>query len=338
MRIGVIGINHKSAPLELRERVARGFLSEFGEKKNSFQGILLSTCNRTELYFCPRSLPSFLKHLARVNITEAHIEILSNLKKSVEGEFEYALYSYFGQDCFNHLGRVISGVDSAIFGESDIQRQAKIAYQVATKKNPLSHELHYLFQKGLKIGKDMRSSFLLAQKDMSLSHAIHSILEWNIKSLPKAKVLFIGNSTINRKLINFFGQLGYKEMTLCTRMTEGDLPKIALGNWDILENWEEYDVVISATYHDDFILKSPRKEIKDTLLFDLSIPRTIDPKLSKHPRLKLYNIDQIGQIAHIKRGGKEIALCDKIIENAVSRQIQLFKKGREAKWRHAASS
>lgn len=321
MQVGIVGINHKSSALPLREVLAKAFQKVF-EKR---EGVLLSTCNRTEFYFCARSL------------AETQMEILSLLREEMEESFEHALYSYFGPDCFNHLGKVVSGLDSAIFGESDIQRQIKLAYENARETQKLPHEIHYLFQKGLKIGKEMRSSFLMAKKGKELPYVVQEILEKNGRLLEESQILFVGNSAINRKLISFFQFRGAKKLTLCTRMKKGGFPKISVENWDVLENWDSYDVVICGTYHQDYILEKSPHSFQETLLFDLSVPRNIDPELGKHPSLKLYNIDQIGNRAQEKSGEKEITLCENVVEKAVQRQMELFKERKQAKWRCAVS-
>ena len=322
MQVGVVGINHKSSSLALRESLAKAFQKEFQSASNA---ILLSTCNRTELFFYAPSLAG------------KQIEILAKLRSQISGSFEHALYSYFGQDCFHHLGKVISGIDSAILGESDIQRQAKLAYEAARKRGNLSHELHYLFQKGLKIGKEMRTSFLLSKKGVPLPLAIQSIVEGNQKVIKNCRVLFVGNSSINRQIIVSFKQKGCHQLTLCTRMTEGEflVPKVI--HWDKLLEWDRYDIVICGTNHDRFVIDKARRNIENAFLFDLSVPRNINPNLARHPRLKLYNIDQIGEIARKKKDEKEILLCENVIEKAVERQIKLFKERRQAKWRYAAA-
>ena len=321
MQVGIVGINHKSSALPLREALAKAFQKAFEQKK----GVLLSTCNRTEFYFCAHSLAG------------TQMEILLLLREEMNQCFEHALYSYFGQDCFNHLGRVVSGLDSAIFGESDIQWQVKLAYETARKKRKLPHEIHYLFQKGLKIGKELRSSFLMAKKEVPLPFVIQEILEKNQQPVEESQILFIGNSAINRKLISYFQFRGGKKLTLCTRMEKEEFPNISIEDWSVLEKWDAYDVVICGTYHKNHILEKSTRSFQETLLFDLSVPRNIDPKLGAHPDLKLYNIDQIGKLAQKKSSEKEVALCENVIEKAVQKQMQLFKERKQAKWRYAVS-
>ena len=120
-------------------------------------------------------------------------------------------------------------------------------------------------------------------------------------------------------------------------MEKGEFPKVSVENWDILEKWDNYDVVICGTYHKSHIIKKSKCSFKETLLFDLSVPRNIDPKLGMHPNLKLYNIDQIGKLAQKKSGEKEITLCENVVEKAVQRQMQLFKERKQAKWHCAVS-
>lgn len=308
MHIGIVGINHKSSSLPLRESLARAFQKAF-EKR---EGVLLSTCNRTEFYFHSRSLAA------------AQMDILSLLREEMVESFEHALYSYFGYDCFNHLGKVVSGVDSAIFGESDIQRQVKIAYEQTRKSRKLPYEIHYLFQKGLKIGKEIRHSFLMGKKRKELPYVIEEMIQSNGRSIEHSNILFVGNSSINRKLISFFQLKGAKKLTLCTRMKQGNFPNITLKSWDVLNQWDYYDVVICGTYHKQYVLESSRRFFQKTLLFDLSVPRNIDPMLGKDLNLKLYNIDQIGSYAQKGDSERAVALCEHVIAKISKRQMKLF--------------
>jgi glutamyl-tRNA reductase len=120
-------------------------------------------------------------------------------------------------------------------------------------------------------------------------------------------------------------------------MRQGEFSNLKVTHWDKLSEWDCYDVVICGTNHDSFVIEKPGKQLEDTLLFDLSVPRNINPSLAKHPKLKLYNIDQIGEIARKKKDEKEILLCENVIEKAVERQMKLFKERRQAKWRYAAA-
>jgi len=235
MQVGIIGINHFSSSLSLREKVAKICQQQFSLQcsKLKIHHVLLSTCNRSELYF---SSP----HLA-----ETHGEILNLLRNNMDEPFDQALYSYFGGDCFLHLGRVISGMDSLIFGESDIQRQVKLAYELTRKTRKLTPSLHYLFQKGLKIGKEMRTAILPSHA--RLPAVVYSLLECLQKPTREKRVLFIGNSVINRGMISYFHRKGCKDLTLCTRSENVAPHSVQVQDWKALQSWFQYDVVVSGT-------------------------------------------------------------------------------------------
>ncbi len=125
MRIGVVGINHRLAGLELRDSLARICQKKFGSDRithSNHSFILLSTCNRTEVYFCSDNLP------------ESHSYLINALRGDVSEDFDQKLYSFFGSDCFLHLCRVTAGLDSAIVAETEIQGQVKTAYEKAAQK------------------------------------------------------------------------------------------------------------------------------------------------------------------------------------------------------------
>ena len=327
MQIGVIGVNHRSSDLFLRETLAKIFQIEFGIRASQKHGgdyVLISTCNRCELYFSSPNLSYF------------HSEILKALRKNLFFAFEHVLYSYFQNDCFLHLGRVISGMDSAIFGESEIQRQVKIAYETFRVRKKLNISLHYLFQKGLKIGKEMRTSFLSSNKETQLSHTVYSVLDWMGGETEKMQLLFIGNSDINRKIISYFHFKGCANITLCTRMKNvSTTSQVMVCGWEELNNWTAYDAIVCGTNHDQYILDTShlaRYPLKrKMILFDLSVPRNIDPKLSSHPVICLYNIDQLGNMIQKRKENsqKEISLCENAIQRVVERQIFLYYKRRK---------
>src|ERR1700722_6536475 len=211
MRIGIIGINHKSAELRLREKLAKacerlfGSLYSYHHPEISF--VLLSTCNRTEIYFHAED-PS-----------ETHTYLLNALRCEIEEEFEHKIYSYFGNECFFHLARVTAGVDSALVGETEIQGQVKRAYEMAHALRSLDQELHFLFQKCLKIGKNVRSNTEFSYGLPSIEEAILNVGKKLLGNLEKRKILFVGLSEINHKIFVHFKQMGCCNISLCNRST-----------------------------------------------------------------------------------------------------------------------
>ncbi|NGX61986.1 MAG: Glutamyl-tRNA reductase [Chlamydiae bacterium] len=324
MHIGILGINHKSAPLELREKLAKVCNRLFHPHSfftNTVPSVLLSTCNRTEIYFSSQD-PS-----------ETHTYFLSKMRSELEEEFEHRVYAYFGSDCFFHLARVTAGMDSALVGETEIQGQVKQAYESAIGLQPLSKELHFLFQKSLKIGKQIRASTSLTKKVPSIEEAILQAGETEFGTLHGKKLLFVGISEINYKIFRTFAHNGLTEITLCNRTdqkaeTIAKKEQVKHLSWRELSRWYEYDLVLCATKSPDFLLHKAPVRISPTLLVDLSVPRNIDPRLNAHPGITLLNLDELNHSLNQKQQQKlaEIAYIEsKLILEATKRQVNLFK-------------
>lgn len=301
MRVGILGINHKLAHLKLRESLAQICQRRFGAG-NSTHGqrhhfVLLSTCNRTEIYFTSESL------------ADTHTYILNILRQEVDENFDQKLYSYFGSDCFLHLCRVTTGLDSAIVGETEIQGQVKNAYEYASKYISLPGQLHYLFQKALTIGKKVRSHLPLQRGLPDLEHAILNAGTQAFNEVKAAKVLFVGASEINRKILTFFKGKNFEHLTLCNR-SGGVAEKLAIDygvsvlEWKKIGCWHTFDWIIFGTKASGYLVDgksiSTARTSSRKLIIDLSVPRNVDPEVSSHPDCTLLNIDEINQSLHMR--------------------------------------
>ncbi len=310
MHIGVVGINHKSAPLVLRETIAKACARRFSLENplGSASFVLLSTCNRSELYFCSESL------------AQHHEQILAILKDEVQTDFDQKLYTFFGYDCFLHLAKVTAGLDSAIVAETEIQGQVKNAYEQAGKLRILSKDLHFLFQKSLKIAKEIRRNHLSELHLPDLEHAIY----WQAKehfqnNLPAP--LFIGASQINCKIAQFLRHKGIEDIFFCSRACQ------SIRGLDVefvpLEKINQFSWIISATKSPNYVIKENMLSQRDPLLIDLAVPRNIDPNVS----CKLLNIDDLNfllekRLALIK---ERVDSADIKLNHAVRRSIAIFR-------------
>ncbi len=255
MNVAVIGVNFKQASVDIRE----AFALRCEELFSSVPYVLLSTCNRVEIYF---SGP-------------IHFPYERN-------------YAFAGEECFYHLAKVTAGLDSAIVGESEIQRQVKEAYEMAVKQRSLSPDLHFLFQKSLRIGKVARSRKLCPS-----SHGMGDLID---RFLPRhidrhTPVLFIGNSDINRQIIDGLLKEGWRDLSLCTRNPSA-FSKVKTFSRDELDRWVEYPIVIVGA-KETHLLKSVSRPIQTEYLIDLGVPRNVDPALAPMIKKGLYNIDHL---------------------------------------------
>lgn len=320
MEVGVLGMNHRTSLLSLREDFTKACTKVLGEKK-PLATLLLNTCNRIELYFSGE------------NVVQLEKSLIEDLRPFLPPHFEQALYTYFGRECFHHLGRVISGLDSAIFGESEIQRQVKWTYERERQSKKLPFPLHYLFQKGLKIGKEIRTSLLSTHPGNDLAKVLCSIIDGKEERGTINRVLFIGNSTMNRSIMRYFLARRKERLTLCTRTIEQEEEKIPRVDWKELHYLDRYEVVISAAYHHEYIVKEEhfvereKKSPHPALFFDLSVPRTIDPRIGTLSHLSLFNIDQIGELIEKKQKHcKEIDLCEHLLDHLIEKQVALYSR------------
>ena len=299
MQIGVVGINYKLANLKLREELAKAcqkWFSPFQSVHDKHFFVLLSTCNRTEIYFSSEELSA------------THTYLLNVLQKEVEEEFNHKLYSYFGVNCFTHLTRVTLGLDSAIIAETEIQGQVKSAYESTTEYHLLPYDLHFLFQKALAIAKKLRCELQLGRGMPNLEHAILQAGRQLFSHAETASLLFVGASEINRKIISFLRNKNFHNLTLCNRSdTQGK--KLAVHynmhylSWKELHRWQEYEWIIFGTKSTDYLVK--RNEISNCmishkLILDLCVPRNVDPKLGQDARITLLNIDHINSLLTIR--------------------------------------
>ncbi len=319
MRVGVLGINHKLADLKLREMLALVCQRSFSPANSSHEGhhlVLLSTCNRTEVYFSSDEL------------ADTHSYLLNILRSEVKENVEQKLYSFFGYDCFLHLARVTAGLDSAVIAETEIQGQVKGAYEFASDFLKLPSELHYLFQKSLKIGKHVRSNLSLRRGLPDLEHALYSAGAHFFAKQEAPKILFVGASEINRKLLIHLKYKAAGAITICNRtLAVADAWAEQYGierlEWQRLSDWHTYDWIIFGTKSAYPLINSnsiPATMDKQKLIVDLAVPRNVDPALSRDRRITLLNIDQINRSLRIRRR--------RMIDNLIQVEAQLAEAAR----------
>lgn len=339
MRVGILGINHKLASLPLRELLAkicqrRLHPGQSTHGEHSF--VLLSTCNRTEVYFSSDDL------------AETHCYLLSILRRDVNEDFDQKLYSYFGQDCLLHLCRVAAGLDSAIVAETEIQGQVKSAYESAQGSHPLPFELHYLFQKALHIAKKIRLVLPLKPGLPDLSHAIFQTSQYFFQHKPDPTILFIGASAINEKILTFLKSKQLSHIHLCNRSEAAgkliaDRHSIDFIKWSKLPTWHHYDWIILGTKSPDFLICKhaiSSLDLTHKLIIDLSVPRNVDPEIGRHPSITLLNIDQINRRLNICRKSlsNSLLVAEQLVIETINSQMKLFHEKEKNRLRICALS
>ena len=282
-----IGVEKSIAEREL-------FLSGIKEKSNA-SGVLLQTCNRVEWY---------------------HGE--GNVSNQVA----------------NHLFRVVSGLESSIVGETAIVNQVKTAYREASERNVLNKSLHKLFQTAFFVGKRVRKESRISEGAMSHSQAVVQILLNKVVSLHNLNITVIGANKLNENIIRFLIDKGASTIFIGNRTYEKAI-NLAIKydsealSFDALSRaLKTTDVLISATKAPHFILKSEAfPQDKPMYIFDLAVPRDIDPEIGQLSGVDLYDVGMIENAVkkNILIRKDRVSQAEKIIQ----KEVELFYKGKQ---------
>lgn len=291
MHLGVLGINSSSCPLEIREKATLAFQKRFSLEvcmKTSFPFVLLLTCQRVELYFFSNEV----KQITR--------QVICELEEEIEGLKSSFFYFFFDELVWEHLAKVTTGLESIVIGETEIQGQVKRAYHLYKENNILSGALHALFQKTLALAKNYRSKQVYPKNAPSFESVIIRKIKEEFGSNTFLKVLFIGYSKMNQSLLLSFHRKGYVNLHLATQTPKEEMVR-GIGNLKVftrtvLQKPLDFDVIISATKDLDGCIKKEMLEEGKKIIFDLSIPRTIDTGCKSKEGCHLYNLEELSEI------------------------------------------
>jgi len=321
----VVGTNHKFAPVEVREKVA--FAEEkLPEAYNYFraQGIdeivLLSTCNRTEVYTATQG------KLPEQKVLKLWLSFFGLPEDELEGRF----YAYRDQGAARHLFRVACGLDSMMLGETQILGQVKDAYEQAQRAGAAGTYLGELFRRAIKVGKRARSETAISKGAMSVGGAAVELAKHIFANLQTCTVLLIGAGKMGTDTAKSLVQAGAKQLLVCNR-TLSRAQELALKlNGQVVpfeelqENLPRADIVIASTGAQQFILTKQmvseavkQRRYRPLFLIDIAVPRNIDPKVSELDNVFLFDIDDLEQVVRefLEERRKEVPKVEALIEH-----------------------
>ncbi len=307
MQIGAISIQNDSlTPIQIKS------IGEVIQKITFKQPNLigLSTCFRHEIYFSHDQL-------------DLHVKILLlKIEEELHSSFQYQLY--LGDKCFEHLSKLMAGLDSPILGETHVLNQVKKAYIEEIGNKAISSELHFLFQKSLKLAKSLRysQSAILGKESLEKKVCEKVLLKAGIND----PILLVGNSDINRIIFNMLITLGFNSIFFASKSDIQFYHKKLKGclSYEILKKWDQFTAVIIATYSKELLIVPKIEVIQTKLVIDLSMPKVT--KDFSTDSIDYYDLDKITALiqenqAYLKDWK---ALQEKKIQTQVERQIALF--------------
>ncbi len=304
--LGLIGISYKSAPLEIREKYSFTeetsllFLRQLQIDPDLLGAVVLSTCNRIEVYF----------HFEKVPFEKANDAIFRNLeffKKTPTEERKY-FYKYEGDEATNHLFRVVSGLESLVLGEDQIVTQVKGGFKVSLDNDLSSAVLTRMFNKAFEAGKRVRTETAINQGSASISSAAVELLFKHVPDIRQKTITLIGTGVMGELAAVNLVKKECKSLFITNR-TYSKAQEIALKHaataFEIheLEKFlPKSDVVMVATGSQNHIITA---EMLDPFIYqrkekqvyvDLSVPRNISTKIAELPNVDLFAVDDLQEI------------------------------------------
>lgn len=301
MHILTIGLNHHSAPIELRERLTfsenrlKMAVSHLRNMKSILEGVIISTCNRMELYIVCDQLHTG-KYYSKV-----FLESWFDLPKE---EFQKYLYIKQNEQAVQHLFCVVAGLDSLVIGETQILGQVKTAFFTAREAEATGTIFHKLFQQAITFGKQVHSRTGIGTNAVSIGYAAVELARQLFDRLDDKKVVLLGAGKMAELTAKHFA--AYQTKTTVLNRTFTRAKKMAerfQGDaypWDRLEEiLQEADIVISSTSSSELVVTRDQIESilenRESPLFfiDIALPRDIDPSVQEMEHVFLYNLDDL---------------------------------------------
>lgn len=328
--IGVLGISHKTSQINIREKYYLSGeeivpFSEFVLQQSDIDEIVvLSTCNRTEIYFYKEK-----------TITKKQFNKLTGLLRSYKGvpeDHSGLFYSYTNKQAVGHLFRVTSGMDSMLVGENQIVNQVKDCYLKCTAEALTSAVLMRLFQKAFETSKHVRSETNMQQGATSLSYVAVDMCVKKYQDISDKKILLIGTGETGKIAMNYLKKQGVDNFFLTNRTYQRAVElKEQFGGITVpFEKYKDYlpqsDIVITATESydqliqaNDIRLYSHNGNSSDQLFLDLSVPRNIDESIGSIHNKEIIAIDDLQSIIEetSKLRTDSFARANEIIVNMV---------------------
>ena len=327
MNLLLIGLNHRTAPVEVRERlaIARSRLGDASRELRETTGLqeaaVLSTCNRVEVY----------------GLT-ADADAASRAARQFLAVPPYHLYELRDRECVQHLWEVVCGLDSMVLGETEILGQVKDAYAAAHAAGATGPVLNRLFQKAFAAAKHIRTTTAIARGATSVGNVAVDLAEKIFRDLAPCTVMVVGTGEISETTAKALRRRGVGGILVCSRSPDRAREFAAqMGGQAISYNdWPEHfplvDIVITATGAPHPIVTADKlrplltHRRRPLFLIDISVPRNVEAACGDLEDVFLYDIDDLQQIAqnNLAAREREIANCRRLLADRLARFEQWF--------------
>ncbi len=325
----LIGLNHNSASVELREKLAfsdddvKKTLKELANSKDIEELLIVSTCNRVEFLFTSKDSEKSIVTLKKY---------LADTKQIPIKDFEKNLYLHTNDDAAKHIFRVASSLDSMMIGEPQILGQIKNAFRLASTVKSSGTILNRLMHRTLTTAKKIRTETGIGDNAVSISYAAIELAKKIFGSLEGKKALLVGAGEMAELAVEHLLRNRVEDIYVANRTFKNGVKLAKKFNGtaikfeEIESNLKSVDIIISSTGSDKYVIKNKMvknimKERKNRSLFfiDIAVPRDIDPTINKITNAYVYDIDDLNGIIddNIEERNKEAVKGERIVEESV---------------------
>ena len=341
MSVVVIGLNHRSMPLELFERMTIDdgrlpkALHEMASRSSVSETVVLSTCNRTEVYAVAEKF-----HAAYAEVRN----FLAETAYLAPEDFADHLYVHYDREAIRHLFTVTAGLDSAVVGESEILGQTKQAWSRAKDEGASGPILNLLFRHAIEVGKRARTDTAIARGTASVSYAAVEMAAAELGSLDDRRVLVLGAGDMGEGMAVALASAGVAEIKVANRTWDraaalaDRVDGVAVRLSDLPAALAEVDVLLTSTGATSIMLEhadlEPIVEARNgrpLLVVDIAVPRDIDPSVADLPGVTLLDLHDLRRFAQagVQEREREVREVERIVVDEVDRFVEA-RSGRAA--------
>jgi glutamyl-tRNA reductase len=337
MHLLVIGINFKTADVSIREKLHfsnelnNKALDQLKEYKTIDGSVILSTCNRVEIYASANNVDK---------ATDDIIGFISEFHNVPQGILEQVIYKKNCQEAVIHLFKVASSLDSMVLGEYQIQGQVRDAYFAAQDNKSTNGLLNKVFQTAIQIGKKVRSETKIGDGSVSVATLAVDVIKQILEGQKDLNILLLGAGKISNLTANYLQQqFENSNITFANRSGATQLAeRLNAKTIEYSQRFDavlENDVIIASTSAPNFIicrheinLMEEQLQGKTRIFIDLSIPRNIDPEINKIENCFVYSIDDINKMidSNLDKRNLEVSKAEKIIEDISEDYFEWYSK------------
>ena len=338
MSLVVVGLNHKTAPVDLLERLAiteemlPKALHQLATYEHVLEGAVLSTCNRIEVYAVVSKFHGGAQDVRNFFAEFCHI---------APEEFVDRLYTYHDEGAVRHLFRVAAGIDSMVIGESEILGQVRRAFQHAAAEGMVQRKLNYALRQALRVGKRARSETAIGRNPVSISSAAVELARqaFSDHTLEGRRVVVVGAGKMGRLAMQALHQAGARDVTVVNRGEER--ARDAEATFDVKirpfdelgDAVSEADIVLTSTTATEAVIgealvRSAISERMEPLFFvDIAVPRDVDPEVGELSGVVVKDIDDLRGVVESGVGSRltEVSSVEAIIEQEIDHFLEWEK-------------